>query len=59
MNSFKTSRISIMSKSELKKTRELIHEALIESSKKLIAQKKRLGQRLVISENGVIKTIEP
>jgi hypothetical protein len=48
-----------MSKSELKKTRELIHEALIESSKKLIAQKKRLGQQLIVSENGVIKTIEP
>jgi len=48
-----------MSKSELKKTRELIHEALIESSKKLIAQKKRLGQQLIVSENGIIKTIEP
>jgi hypothetical protein len=48
-----------MSKAELKRRLELIHQALMESSKKLIEEKKRLGQRLVISENGVIKLIEP
>jgi len=48
-----------MSKTELKRKRELIHQALMESAKKLIEEKKRLGQQLVISENGVIKLIEP
>jgi len=48
-----------MSKTELKRQRELIHRALIDSAKKLVEEKKRLGQRLVISENGVTKFIDP
>ncbi len=37
---------------------EKIQKALDYSSKKLIDDKKRLGQKIVISENGVIKYIE-
>jgi hypothetical protein len=37
---------------------EKIQKALDYSYKKLIEDKKRLGQKIVISENGIIKYIE-
>lgn len=36
-----------------------IKNAIIISSQRLIQKKKSLGQKLIISENGVIITIEP
>ena len=36
-----------------------IVEAMKISAQKLIIQKKKLGQNIVISENGVVKTISP
>jgi hypothetical protein len=48
-----------MSNQEKERLKEKIKKAIKLSSQKLIAQKKSLGQKLVISENGIIKTIEP
>ena len=39
--------------------KEKIKRAIIISSQKLIEKKKALGQKLVISEKGKIKVIEP
>ena len=47
-----------MTSQELKIHTNKIIEAVKYSSKKLIEDKKRLGQKIVISENGVIKYIE-
>jgi len=47
-----------MTSQELKIHTDNIIEAVKYSSKKLIEDKKRLGQKIVISENGVIKYIE-
>lgn len=46
-------------KIEIKKTRDKIVEAMQISALKLIEKKKLLGQKMVISENGIIKTINP
>ena len=48
-----------MKNTEIKEIRDSIVEAMKISAKKLIIQKKKLGQSIVISENGVIKTISP
>lgn len=42
----------------ISKLRNNIIEGMKLSSQKLKAQKKRLGQNIVVSENGVIKEIE-
>ncbi len=47
-----------MTSQELKIHTDKIIEAVKYSSKKLIEDKKRLGQKIVISKNGVIKYIE-
>jgi hypothetical protein len=47
-----------MKPSETDKTRDLIVEGMKISAKKMLIRKKQLGQKLVISENGVIKIIE-
>jgi len=39
--------------------KEKIKKAIQVSSQKLIEKKKALGQKLVISENGIIKVIDP
>jgi hypothetical protein len=39
--------------------KEKIKRAIQVSSQKLIEKKKALGQKLVISENGIIKVIDP
>ncbi|MBA3899997.1 MAG: hypothetical protein H0X62_07275 [Bacteroidetes bacterium] len=44
---------------EFAKIRNQIVEGMIISAQKLLEQKKKLGQKLVISENGVIKTVSP
>jgi len=48
-----------MKKTEIKEIRDSLVEAMKISAQKLILQKKKLGQSIVISENGVIKTIRP
>jgi hypothetical protein len=48
-----------MNNNERKMLKEKIKRAIKISSKKLIEKKKALGQKLVISEEGKIKTIEP
>lgn len=44
--------------SEKDKTIKLIVEGMKISHKKMLIKKKQLGQKLVFSENGVIKIIE-
>lgn len=39
--------------------KERIKKAMVISSQKLLLKKKALGQQLVVSVNGVIKTIDP
>lgn len=48
-----------MSNQELKELDALIEKAMKVSAEKLLEEKKRLGQEMVISENGVIKIIDP
>jgi hypothetical protein len=48
-----------MSNNEKEVLKEKIKKAIKISSQKLIAKKKALGQKLVISEDGKIKIIEP
>jgi hypothetical protein len=48
-----------MSKKNIKDLKERINEAMRISSEKMIQTKKKLGQKLVVSENSVIKIIEP
>ncbi|MCU0375591.1 MAG: hypothetical protein MUF24_09795 [Chitinophagaceae bacterium] len=48
-----------MSNNEREILKEKIKEAIKISSKKLIEKKKALGQKLVISEEGKIRVIEP
>jgi hypothetical protein len=47
-----------MSNQEIIALDNLIEKAMQISAEKLLEQKKRLGQKMVISENGVIKIIE-
>ena len=47
-----------MSHQEIIELDNLIEKAMQISAQKLLDQKKRLGQKLVISENGVITIIE-
>lgn len=46
-----------MSNKEIIEWRNQIIEAIKISAQKMLEQKKKLGQKLVISENGVIKVI--
>jgi hypothetical protein len=48
-----------MKNSELKEIRDRIIEGMKISAKKFISKKKSLGQKIVISENGVIREVEP
>jgi hypothetical protein len=48
-----------MSNKEREILKEKIKRAIKISSQKLIEKKKALGQKLVISENGKIRIIEP
>lgn len=48
-----------MKSKELQSIRDKIVAGMKISSKKLVESKKRLGQKLVISENGVIQIIDP
>jgi hypothetical protein len=48
-----------MSSQEITELDNLIEKAMQISAEKLLEQKKKLGQELVISENGVIKIIDP
>jgi hypothetical protein len=48
-----------MSNKEREILKEKIKRAIKISSQKLIEKKKALGQKLVISENGIIRIIEP
>ena len=48
-----------MSNKEREILKEKIKSAIKISSQKLIEKKKALGQKLVISENGIIRIIEP
>jgi hypothetical protein len=48
-----------MSSNERKILKEKIKRAIKISSQKLIEKKKALGQKLVISEEGKIRVIEP
>jgi hypothetical protein len=48
-----------MSNTERELLKEKIKRAIKISSQKLIEKKKALGQKLVISENGKIRIIEP
>ena len=48
-----------MSSDEREILKEKIKKAIIISSQKLIEKKKALGQKLVISEEGKIRVIEP
>ncbi len=36
-----------------------IKEAILLSAKKMVENKKKLGQKLVISENGIVKIVDP
>jgi hypothetical protein len=47
-----------MADNEFKKIRDKIVEGMKISAEKLLAKKKLLGQKLVISENGIIQIIE-
>ena len=47
-----------MKNSELKEIRDRIIEGMKISAQKFILKKKRLGQKIVISENGNIQVIE-
>ncbi len=47
-----------MSNKEITEWRNLIVEAIKVSAQKMLEQKKKLGQKLVISENGVIKIVD-
>ena len=38
---------------------EKIKEAILLSAKKMIENKKKLGQKLVVSENGIVKIVDP
>ncbi len=48
-----------MSSKEKEVLKERIKRAIEISSQKLIEKKKALGQKLVISENGKIRIVEP
>lgn len=48
-----------MKNKELNSIREKIVKGMKVSAKKLVKSKKNLGQKLVISENGKIKVINP
>ncbi len=48
-----------MSEKEKNDLKIKIKKAMRISAEKMIQTKKRLGQKLVISENGVIKLIDP
>jgi hypothetical protein len=48
-----------MNNIEISKLRQDILEGMKISSEKLKASKRKLGQSVVISENGVIKEIQP
>lgn len=48
-----------MSNNEREILKEKIKRAIKISSQKLIQKKKALGQKLVISEDGIIREIEP
>lgn len=48
-----------MKNSEKTDLLEKIKEAILLSAKKMVENKKRLGQKLVISENGAVKTVDP
>ena len=48
-----------MSNKEREILKEKIKRAIKISSQKLIEKKKALGQKLVISENGIVRIIEP
>jgi hypothetical protein len=48
-----------MKNSELKEIRDRIIEGMKISAQKFISKKKSLGQKIVISENGVIREVEP
>lgn len=50
--------MSKMTKQEITEWRNLIVEAIKISAQKMLEQKKKFGQKLVISENGVIKVID-
>jgi hypothetical protein len=47
-----------MSNKEITEWRNLIVEAIKVSAQKMLEQKKKLGQKLVISENGIIKIVD-
>lgn len=48
-----------MKNKELRSIRDQIVEGMKISSEKLVQSKKNLGQKLIISDNGVIKVIDP
>ncbi len=48
-----------MSNKEKEALKETIKKAIKISSQKLIQRKKALGQKLVISDNGKVKVVEP
>jgi hypothetical protein len=48
-----------MKKNELDIIRDQIIKGMKISAKKLVESKKLLGQKLIISENGVIRIIDP
>ena len=48
-----------MKKSEKTDLLERIKEAILVSAKKMVENKKKLGQKLVISENGAVKIVDP
>lgn len=48
-----------MTTEEYKDLRNRIVEAMKMSGKMLVEEKKRLGQKLVVSRNGVIQFIDP
>lgn len=48
-----------MKNKELHNIREKIIKGMKVSAKKLVESKKNLGQKIVISEDGVIKVINP
>lgn len=46
-------------KEDIKELRETILKGMKVSSKKMIKEKIRLGQTIVISENGIVKEVDP
>ena len=48
-----------MKNSELKEIRDRIIEGVKISAQKFISKKKSPGQKIVISENGIIREVEP